>query len=375
MTAPNTPLTLFGAEERQHSPSVFQVAEAAGGRPVVDFCYLSNKFFPTPEILSRLAEDFEGIVRNYPSMQPEQCQLAGALTGYRPEQILVGNGASELIHLVTARMGTCWLMPFPSYMEYENVIRDFKKEIHCFQLFEHEDFRVNVSRLLEEVRRYKVDALVLPNPNSPTGQKLSPEELLAILTTAPELKTVVIDESFIEFTSVRREGIPSLRARLEEFPQLIIMRSLGKDFGVCGLRLGLMATANTECLKEIRRFLPIWNISPLAEKFLRLCARHLDDYEKARIACIEETQSLSRRLTAIGALKVFDTFSNFILFKIEDSRFNSVQMRDYLLQEWGLYVRDCSRKLGLSDKFIRVGTNLPEENRRLLEAITRFLAQ
>src|SRR6266581_8570484 len=76
MTAPNTPLTLFGAEERQHSPSVFQVAEAAGGRPVVDFCYLSNKFFPTPEILSRLAEVFEGIVRNNPPIQPEQCQLA-----------------------------------------------------------------------------------------------------------------------------------------------------------------------------------------------------------------------------------------------------------------------------------------------------------
>ena len=161
---------------------------------------------------------------------------------------------------------------------------------------------------------------------------------------------------------------------LDEFPQLILMRSLGKDFGVCGLRLGLMATANAECLKEIRRFLPIWNISPLAEKFLRLCAQYLADYEKARIACIEETQSLARRLAAIGALKVFDTFSNFILFKIEDSRFNSVQMRDYLLQEWGLYVRDCSRKLGLSDKFIRVGTNLPEENRRLLEAITRFLS-
>src|SRR5713226_9124168 len=181
-------LSIFGSEERQHSPSVFQVAELTPGRKVVDFCYLSNKFFPTRDILARLAEDFEGIVRNYHSMQPEQRELAGALTGFDPEQILVGNGASELIHLVTARMGARWLMPFPSYMEYENVIRDFKKEIHCFQLFERDDFRVNVGRLLEEVRRHNIDALVLPNPNSPTGQKLSPEDLLAILTGAPELK-------------------------------------------------------------------------------------------------------------------------------------------------------------------------------------------
>jgi len=73
-------LKVFKSEERQHSPSVFQVAAAAGGRKVVDFCYLSNKFFPTPEILTQLAENLEEIVRNYPSMQTEQCELAGAVT-------------------------------------------------------------------------------------------------------------------------------------------------------------------------------------------------------------------------------------------------------------------------------------------------------
>jgi len=99
-------LSIFGSEERQHSPSVFQIAELTAGKKVVDFCYLSNKFFPTREILASLAQDFEGFVRNYPSMQPEQCRLAGALTGFAPEQIVVGNGASELIHLVTARFGT-----------------------------------------------------------------------------------------------------------------------------------------------------------------------------------------------------------------------------------------------------------------------------
>src|SRR4051794_6126694 len=180
-------LSIFGSEERQHSPSVFQVAEVTPGKRVVDFCYLSNKFFPTAEILSRLAEDFEAIVRNYPSMQPEQCSLAGALTGFAPEQIVVGNGASELIHLVTARLGRRWLMPFPSYMEYENVIRDFKKDIHSFQLQESENFQVNIERFLAEVSQHQIDALVLPNPNSPTGQKMSVEDLIAILTKAPQL--------------------------------------------------------------------------------------------------------------------------------------------------------------------------------------------
>ncbi len=365
------PLNLFKSEERQHSPSIFQVA-AASGRPVVDFCYLSNKFFPTPEIIAKLSENMEEIVRNYPSMQTEQTELAGALTGFDPQHILVGNGASELIHLVAARLGSRWLMPYPSYMEYENVIRDFNKHLHLHTLVEPEHFEVNVERLLREIEEHDIDAVVLPNPNSPTGRKIPVEALLSILSRCAHLKAIVIDESFIEFTSLERGGIPTLRAQLGQFPNLIIVRSLGKDFGVCGLRLGLIATANLPFLGEIRRFLPIWNINPLAERFLRLCLEHRDAYEKARVQCIDETQSLAKRLAAIPQLRVFDTWSNFILFKILDDRATSVQLRDDLLSRHGLYVRDCSRKLGLGDKFIRVGTNLPGDNARLVSAVRAF---
>jgi len=305
-------------------------------------------------------------------MQSEQGELAGALTDFDPQKILVGNGASELIHLVAARLGARWLMPYPSYMEYENVIRDFNKHLHLFQLNEAEDFEVKIDRLLREIEAHQIDAVVLPNPNSPTGRKTSAEDLLTLLTRCSQLKAVVIDESFIEFTSRRRDEIPTLRSYLLQFPNLVIVRSLGKDFGVCGLRLGLVATANLPVLGELRRFLPIWNISPLAERFLRLCLEHRDDYEKARVACVEETQSLARQLASIPQLKVWPTWSNFILFKILDDSRNSTQLRDYLLTELGLYVRDCSRKLGLSDRFIRVGTNLPAENARLVQGIRDF---
>jgi histidinol-phosphate/aromatic aminotransferase/cobyric acid decarboxylase-like protein len=365
-------LHLFKAEERQHSPSVFQVAAAAGHATVVDFCYLSNKFFPTPEIISQLGERLEDIVRNYPSMQTEQAELAAALTGFEAQHIVVGNGASELIHLVAARLGSRWLMPYPSYMEYENVIRDFNKHLHLFELLEAEDFEVNLERLLREIAAHEIDAVVLPNPNSPTGRKIPVPALLTILQSCSHLQAIVIDESFIEFTSIPRDGIPTLRAYLAQFPNLVIIRSLGKDFGVCGLRLGLMATANLPFLGEIRRFVPIWNISPLAERFLRLCRNHQEDYERARVHCIEETQALVRRLAAIPQLQVWETFSNFVLFKIRDAGVTSVQLRDHLLARHGFYVRDCSRKLGLGDKFIRVGTNLPDQNRQVAEAIASY---
>ena len=368
------PLKLFHSEERQHSPSVFQVAEACGHAKVVDFCYLSNKFFPTAGIIERLGENLEDIIRNYPSMQTEQCELVAALTEFEPQHILVGNGASELIHLVAARLGSRWLMPYPSYMEYENVIRDFNKHLHLHQLLEAENFEVNVDRLLADIQAHDIDAVMLPNPNSPTGRKMPVEALLTLLTCCAHLQAVVIDESFIEFTSVARAGIPTLRAHLAKFPNLVIVRSLGKDFGVCGLRLGLVATSNLPFLGELRRFLPIWNINPLAERFLRLCVAHREDYERARVRCIEETQALVGQLAAIPQLQVFDTWSNFVLFKILDPEATSVKLRDFLLSKHGLYVRDCSRKLGLGDKFIRVGTNLPDENARLVTAVCEFFA-
>jgi len=257
-------------------------------------------------------------------------------------------------------------------MEYENVIRDFNKHLHLFPLTEAEDFEVNVDRLLRDIETQQIDAIVLPNPNSPTGRKVPVQTLMTILNQCAHLKAIVVDESFIEFTSVARDGIPTLRGHLAQFPNLVIVRSLGKDFGVCGLRLGLVATANLPVLGEIRRFLPIWNISPLAERFLRLCLQYRNDYEKARMQCIDETQSLAKHLAAIPQLKVWDTFSNFVLFKILDSPVTAVQLRDHLLTKHGFYVRDCSRKLGLGEKFIRVGTHLPEHNRPLIEAIREF---
>jgi len=367
-------LKIFGTEERQHSPSVFQVGAVCPTGKAVDFCYLSNKFFPTPEIMDELSRDFAEVVRNYPSMQGEQTELAARLTGYRPDQIIVGNGASELIHLVTARLGSHWLMPYPSYMEYENVVRDFGKKILLFQLREEEQFKVNIARLLKEIEANGIDAMVLPNPNSPTGQTTSVQDLLQLLDGCPSLKTVVIDASFIEFTAENREQIPTLRTYLDKYPQLIVMRSLGKDFGVCGLRLGLMATANHEVLAEIRRFLPIWNVSPLAEKFLRLCAGRMQEYERARLQCIRETRALAIQLGKCGSVKVFETYSNFILLKLLKDGITSVELRDHLLTKFGFYIRDCGRKLGLGNKFIRIGTNLPAENARLAQAISEFVA-
>lgn len=324
-------MKLFETEERQHSPSILQISEALGGREIIDFCYLSNKFFPTTEILAELARELETCVRNYPSMQGEICRLTGELTDCDPTRIVVGNGASELIHHVVSQFGDRWLLPAPSYMEYENVVRDSGREIHLLPLREEENFAIDVNRLVAAVREQRINAVVLPNPNSPTGGIIRFDDLIRLLESLRELELVLIDESFVEFAAEDRRGIPTLRNELDRFPNFILMRSLGKDYGACGLRLGMMASSNQNFLDAVRRHLPIWNVGPLAEKFIRICLREHEAYEQARIACIRETRCLSEKLTRIPGFKTYPTASNFILVKMDFPGADAAVLQEHLL--------------------------------------------
>jgi threonine-phosphate decarboxylase len=365
-------LSIFDTEERQHAPSVGQVAGAAGWGAITDFCYLSNKFFPTPEILEQLKEQLPHLIKTYPSMQSRQIELVSQLSGVDERYLAVGNGGSELILILGRGFGSRYLMPAPSYMEYENVFLDFGKEVLYFPLEEEREFYLDVPRLIKTAKDARADGLLIVNPNTPTGQKTDLQDLLRILEELKHLEIIIVDESFIEFTDIDRSKFPSVLPYLEKYANLVVLKSLGKDYGAPGLRSGFAASGNLQRVALMRRHLPVWNISPLAEFYHELLLKHRADYERARIRCIEATRQLSRDLAAIAGVKVFPTYSDFILFKLTGP-ITSTQVRDRLLAEYGLYVRDCKRKMGLTDKFIRVGTHTEENNARLVRALREVL--
>ena len=367
-------LSIFDAEERQHAPSVGQVVGGAGWGSVVDFCYLSNKFFPTPAVLDKLKEQLPYVIKTYPSMQNRQIELVSKLSGVAEQYMAVGNGGSELILILGRGYGKRYLMPAPSYMEYENVFLDFGKEVLYFPLEEERDFYINVPRLIKTAKDADADSLLIVNPNTPTGQKTNADDLLLILDALKHLEMIIIDESFIEFTDVDRGKFPSVLPYLERYPNLVVLKSLGKDYGAPGLRSGFAASGNPQRVTLMRKQLPIWNISPLTEFYMELLLQHRADYERARVRCIEATQQLSRDLAAIDGVKVFPTYSDFILFKLTNE-LTSTHLRDELLSRHHLYVRDCKRKMGLTDKFIRIGTHVEENNARLISAIREIFSR
>jgi len=367
-------LTLFEAEERQHAPSVGQVAGDAGWGSIIDFCYLSNKFFPTPEILEMLKEQLPHVIKTYPSMQSRQVELVSQLSGVDERFIAVGNGGSELILVLGRGFGKRYLMPAPSYMEYENVLLDFGKEVLYYPLEEERDFYINVPRLIKTAKEAEADGLIIVNPNTPTGQKTNLADLLVVLDALKHLEIIILDESFIEFTDIDRTKFPSGVPYLERYPNLVVVKSLGKDYGAPGRRSGLAASGNPQRVALMRKQLPIWNVSPLTEYYIELLLKHRSEYECARVRCIHATQQLGRDLAAIDGIKVFPTYSDFILFKLTN-RLTSTYLRDELLNRHGLYVRDCKRKMGLTNKFIRVGTHTEKNNAGLINAIQEIFAR
>ena len=370
----NIDLSIFNTEERQHAPSIGELAGEAGWGALVDFCYLSNKFFPTPEILEKLKQQLPHVIKTYPSMQNRQVELVSKLSGVAEQHIAVGNGGSELILILGRGLGKRYLMPAPSYMEYENVFLDFGKEVLYFPLEEERDFYINVPRLIKTAKDADADGLLIVNPNTPTGQKTNLDDLLRILDALKHFEIIIIDESFIEFTDVDRAKFPSVLPYLERYPNLVVLKSLGKDHGAPGLRSGFAASGNPQRITLLRKNLPIWNISPLAELYTELLIKHRADYENARQRCIRATQQLCRDLAAIDGIKTFPTYSDFILFKLTNE-LTSGYLRDELLSRHGFYVRDCKHKMGLTDKFIRVGAHTEENNARLIDAIREVFAR
>jgi threonine-phosphate decarboxylase len=367
-------LSIFESEERQHSPSVGQVAGEAGWSAVVDFCYLANKFFPTPEMLELLKEQLPNVLKTYPSMQSRQIELVSQLSGVDEKYLAVGNGGSELIMILGRGFGKRFLMPAPSYMEYENVFLDFGKEVLYSPLEEERQFYLDVPRLITTAKEARADGLLIVNPNTPTGQKTNINDLIRILDALKHLEIIIVDESFIEFTDIDRAKFPSVLPHLDRYPNLVVLKSLGKDYGAPGLRCGFAATGNSRRVTHLRRQLPIWNVSPLTEFYLELLLKHRDEYERARLRCMRATQQFARDLAAIEGIKVFPTFANFMLVEITNA-LTSTHVRDELLSRHSLYVRDCKRKLGLTNKFIRVGTHTEENNARLISAIREIFSR
>lgn len=333
-----------------------------------DFCYLVNPYFPPTKMLDQMKLFYDHLLTQYPSGMSIQKLIAGKMFSVKEEYLLVGNGAAELIDVLGKTIRGKMALCIPAFNEY----------IRCFrgceiQLLEGEmdGFQLNKRRLCEAAKQ--MDILAIVNPDNPSGSYLTLPELMEILDTCKENQTMcIVDESFIDFAkpdirySLLSDGI------LEKYPDLIVIKSISKSYGVPGLRLGVLASSNVGMMQELRQNLPIWNINSFAEYFLQIYPLYKSSYVKACDEIARQRAIFEEKLAQISYLKVYPSQANYIMCEI-GAGYNAKEIATRLIREHKLLIKDLSTKNGFSGRqFIRVAVKNEEDNELLYQALRDF---
>ena len=355
--------------ETSHSPSLADLVGYEKAKDIIDFCFIANPYYPTPEMFEDLKQNFPNLIKSYPSSSSinSQRNLAAVLQ-VNPDHLVIGNGATELIVLINTTLIDRIAVPIPTFGEYIEKLKD-QRDAELFTLRPEENYKLDLKAYHAWVHQRGLKALLIINPGNPTGQLFSLDEMIEFLEHAKDMELVIVDESFIDFAG---DPIPSLLPVADRFTNLLLVRSMSKHCGVPGLRLGYCYSSNLFVLNRMRQYVPTWNVNTLAQYFLSLLPPTNAAYHESRKRLIGDVRWLYDALRAIAGIEVYPTGANFVLFKIKGGM-TAAELQGLLLNEHRMYVRDCSNKVGMDKFHIRVASQGREKDSKLVKALEILL--
>ena len=344
---------------------------------ILDFCYLVNPYFPPKTLVEELKNNFDMLLTQYPSGAAEQSLLAGKIFNIPEENVIVGNGAAELISALSVYTGKKILVPYPTFNEYserfakvsgdDSVVRINTSE----NAFEYSD--KEILRCLE--KNPGVKTVLLINPDNPSGNFIQKKQVLDLLTELDKRNIVLIfDESFIDFAEENIKYTLIDDEILCKFNNLIVVKSISKSYGVPGIRLGILASGNTELIARLKKEIPIWNINSLGENFLQIYEKYSKKYSEACLKIARERQRFSGLLSTLKGVKVYKSQANYLLCRLDCLK--ATELTDILLSRYNIFIKDLSAKTGFpKGEFVRIAVRNRTDNDRLLAAMKDILSR
>ena len=337
---------------------------------LIDFCYLVNPYFPNKKLVSEMQTNFERLLGEYPSGMGVNSLIAAKIFGLHASQVIVGNGAAELIKSLMERFTGRLGMAFPTFQEYPN--RKAEKDVVPY-FVTNDEFRYTAKDLMDFYEDKDIEVLALINPDNPSGNYIRREDVLK-LSEWCEKKNIrfVVDESFVDFVD-EEETTTLLDAEiLKANPNLIVVKSISKSYGVPGLRLGVLASSDEELIAEMKKDVAIWNINSFAEFYLQIYEKYAKDYAKAIEKFKQTRAAYIKDLQALSGLRVLPTQANYVLCEVT-SGVTSRKLAEDLLEE-NILIKDLSTKKGFDGKnYIRLAVRDEKDNAILVEALKRYL--
>lgn len=333
---------------------------------LIDFCYLVNPFFPPQKFLDEIKANFDTIITQYPSGQRVNNLLAAKYFGVSPSVLTVGNGAAELIQAllrtVTGNIGVV----YPTFEEYPNRVSG---EIIAFRP-ENDHFSYAAEELIRFYDDKPLDALIVINPDNPSGNYLSRDEVLALIRWAGGKGCkLILDESFVDFAAIDDTLLqdPLLAAN----PHMVVVKSISKAYGVPGLRLGVLACGDRQLMQAVEKELSIWNINSFGEFYLQICEKYKPDFTANMRRFYPVRDAYFEDLKAIAYIEPIPSKANFITCKLTGG-VSARKLTEYLLARHEIFIKDLSGKSGLQGEYIRVAVKTQAENNQLTAALRMY---
>lgn len=334
---------------------------------LLDFCYLVNPFFPTPQMKEEMKAIFDTLLTEYPSGMQVNSLLAGKYFNVKQDYIVVGNGAAELIKCMMENMEGKIGIIYPTFEEYPNRID--KNRIIPF-LSKKKDFLYTVEDLKEFYQDKNISSLLLINPDNPSGNFIPTKDIISLALWSKSLGIkLIIDESFVDFSEDFQNNSLLHNDILETYPNMTVIKSISKSYGVPGLRLGVLASSDTTLTNRIKKEVSIWNINSFGEYYMQIFGKYSKDYIKACEAFIKERERFQQEMTKIDFIRVIPSQANYFMIKLID-KYSPEELSAILLKKYNILIKSCNSKHGLENKnYVRIAVRNKNDNDLLLQAL------
>lgn len=339
---------------------------------LLDFCYLVNPYFPPERLVDEIKASFTKLLTQYPSGLRVNSLLAARNFGVHAENILVGNGAAELIKAVMSRLSGKVGMIRPTFEEYPHRYRE--EDIVVFYP-ENDLYAYTAQDLMDYFSGKEISSLIVINPDNPSGNYIPKADLLKLIAWAAQKGIkLIIDESFADFSDEKNNTLID-QSLLAANSHLYVIKSISKSYGVPGLRLGVMASGDQDMIAALKKDVAIWNINSFAEFYMQIEEKYKKDYEKALERFREVRAQYVAALSGVRGLRLIPTQANYVMVEITGG-LSAAEMTRRLILKHNILIKNLSSKVNRDGRqYLRLAVKTLEENTALVAALRAELEE
>ena len=331
---------------------------------LLDFCYLVNPYFPPEKLKDEIRANFDTLLTEYPSGMHVNSLLAAKNFGVHEENIIVGNGAAELIKSLMSILDGKVGFIRPTFDEYPN---RYDRESSIDYIPENSDYLYTADDLINFFTAKDISNLVLINPDNPSGNYIPKKDLLKLISWSKDKGIkLIIDESFVDFADELDNTLINQEI-LSANTHLIVMKSISKSYGVPGLRLGVLASGDNSLIARMKKDVAIWNINSFGEFYLQIEEKYKKDYVSALDKFRIERARFQEELKSLPHVRVIPSQANFIMVELEDE-VSPKELLKKLLIKHNLLIKELTTKTN-GKNYLRLAVRNTEDNNILIAAM------